>query len=584
MKILHNHIGYEASGSKHAVVLGKAEDQLLSFRILESETGQEVFAGTPQAAGPVQRWKDWHFWTIDFDGVQAEGIYCIECSGSQGTLRSYPFAIRATLLEQTTVSDLLYYFKGQRCSGQLDKADHHLTLDGDVSGRTVDAHGGWYDATGDYGKHLSHLCFSTYFNPQQIPLVAWSLLKSYEALRDKNDRHFSRYLPRLLDEGLFGADYLVRVKTDDGSFYITVSGHGPEKKPEDRRLGRVMLGFEPGGMEKGPSREAQSFPHTAYQNSYRSGGGVAIAALALASTFEVSGDFASADYLKAAQEAFAFLEAHNLDMTNDGRENIVDLYCALLAATELYKATRQEAYRLAANRRATALIAQLAEGERPYWRADDTDRPFFHASDGGFPVVSLLNYLDIAGADMKQAVLQAIRKALAFDLDVTAEVNNPFGYSRQFVQNKAGDRRTAFFFPHDTEVSPWWQGENARLGSVATAARRAAKVFSDDRDFQARLQDFATNQINWILGLNPFDMCMLDGSGHNNPLYYSYNGSYQFTNCPGGICNGITGGLTDDEDIDFHTPASLPGLDDNWRWGEQWLPHVAWFLLAVASA
>jgi len=47
---------------------------------------------------------------------------------------------------------------------------------------TLDLHGGWYDATGDYGKHLSHLSFSNYFNPQQISLTAWSLFKTYELL------------------------------------------------------------------------------------------------------------------------------------------------------------------------------------------------------------------------------------------------------------------------------------------------------------------------------------------------------------------------------------------------------------------
>ena len=32
-------------------------------------------------------------------------------------------------------------------------------------------------------------------------------------------------------------------------------------------------------------------------------------------------------------------------MTNDGKENIVDLYCSLLAATELYKATHKATYK-----------------------------------------------------------------------------------------------------------------------------------------------------------------------------------------------------------------------------------------------
>ena len=587
MKILYNHIGYELTGTKHAVVLDSADDPMHSFRILESETEHEVFSGVPQFVGPVQRWKDWNFWTLDFDGVETEGTYCIECSGKNATMRTPPFAIGTTLLERNTISDVLSYFKAQRCSGLLDKADRHLTFAGNTSGHTVDAHGGWYDATGDYGKHLSHLCFSTYFNPQQIPLVVWSLFKSYEALREKQNRHYQRYLERALDEAMFGADYLVRVKVPDGSFYISVSGHGPEKKPEDRRLGRVMRGFEPGGMEKMHAQAAEDFPEKDYQNSFRSGGGVAIAALAKASTYPVSGDFASADYLKAAEEAFAFLDAHNTEMTNDGKQNIVDLYCALLAATELYQATQKATYKAAADRLASALLAQQAgeEAQYPYyWRADETDRPFFHASDGGFPVVSLLNYLDIAEGDQKQAVLDAVKKSLTHALAITAEVSNPFGYSRQFVQNKEGQQRGAFFFPHDTDVSPWWQGENARLSSMAAAARAASRHFQQDPAFRAQLQAFAWNQLNWILGMNPFDMCMLDGSGRNNPPYHSYNGSYQFTNCPGGICNGITSGLEDQEDIAFHTSDNTPGLDDNWRWGEQWLPHAAWFLLAVAVA
>ena len=572
MNILTNHIGYEAAGNKHAVVSGNTTDQVFSFRILDDQTGRAVYSGTPTPSGPVQRWKDWVFWTLDSDDLRAEGTYRIECASSQGVIRSFPFAVQEKLLEQHTVPNVLAYFKAQRCSGLLDKADRHLTFDGDIDHRIVDMHGGWYDATGDYGKHLSHLCFSTYFNPQQIPLVVWSLFQSFEALRAKNDFDFSQYLRRLLDEAMYGADYLVRAKCPDGSFYISVSAHGPEKKPEDRRVARVMRGFDPGGMERTTPKAGHIYPETDYQSGYRSGAGVAIAALARASTYPVSGDFLAADYLTTAEAAFAFLETHNL--TNDGKENIVDDYCALLAATELYMATGQEPYRAAADRRAESLANRLTAGDDQlaYWRADAADRPFFHASDGGFPVVSLLNYLDIASPEVRSAVLDTVRRALKSALAITADVTNPFGYSRQFVQDRAGTRRTAFFFPHHTEVSPWWQGENARLASMATAARMAAGYFSEEPEFYRQLQAFAWNQLNWILGLNPFDMSMLHGSGRNNPPYLAYEGSYQFTNCPGGICNGITSG-DDEEDIDFRI--HYPGLGDNWRWGEQWLPAVA---------
>ena len=82
-------------------------------------------------------------------------------------MRSFPFQIERDLLEKNTLSSVIYYFKGQRCSGLLDQADHNLKFEDSTN--TADVHGGWFDATGDYGKHLSHLSFSTYFNHATNP-------------------------------------------------------------------------------------------------------------------------------------------------------------------------------------------------------------------------------------------------------------------------------------------------------------------------------------------------------------------------------------------------------------------------------
>jgi hypothetical protein len=309
------------------------------------------------------------------------------------------------------------------------------------------------------------------------------------------------------------------------------------------------------------------------------------------------GDFKGEDYLKAAEDAFAFLEKNNLLFTNDGKENILDDYCALVAATELYRTTGKAAYREAADRRAGRLEGRLTSSavggagasgggvatSENYWRADDGDRPFFHPVDAGMPVVSLLGYAEIADGAGREKALEAVRKSLSFELAVTAEVANPFGYSRQLVQSKDGaaTRRTSFFFPHDTETAPWWQGENARLGSMAAAARLAARYFGEDKAFADKVRAFGRDQLNWILGLNPFDACMLHDKGRNN-IPYMFFDSYEYTNAPGGICNGITGGYTDEEDIDFGLRYAQTGKDDDWRWAEQWLPHAAWYLFAVA--
>jgi hypothetical protein len=160
-------------------------------------------------------------------------------------------------------------------------------------------------------------------------------------------------------------------------------------------------------------------------------------------------------------------------------------------------------------------------------------------------------------------------------------VNNPFGYARQVVRTSAGKIRTAFFFPHDTEAAPWWQGENARLASLASAARAAAPYFPDDPPFQMALESYADDQLHWILGRNPFDNSMLMGSGHRNAQYMFFR-SYKYTSAPGAIINGITASETDEDGIAFNEGFAVTGKDDDWRWTEDWLPHAAWYLYAIS--
>lgn len=585
LKVLSNHLGYETHGPKHAVVVGGANDTVSSCVLKDHTNDRTVLTIEPRATGRVANWRDWNFWTLDFDSFVSEGKYYVECATGTGSVRSFPFLVQDYLLERNTVSDVIYYFKSQRSSGEMDKADSHLKFEGAKTG-TIDAHGGWWDATGDYGKHFSHLSFSTYFNPQQIPFAVYSMLKSYEQMDRRNLPGFARYKDHLLDEAMFGADYLVRMKVPEGSFYRSVSTGSVDQTPAGRKIAGEMKRF---GIESVPGKGAPGMVESAandleYEVSYRSGGGIAIAALAMASADKMSGEYRPSDYLKAAEAAFDFLERNNLKLINDGKENIVDDYCALAAATELYRSTHAEKYKQAADRRARSLMArQISAGSyQNYWRADDGERPFFHASDGGFPVVSLLYYSEIADPAVREQVLATVKKSLTFELAITSEVNNPFGYSREYVQDKTGARRTSFFFPHNSDAAPWWQGENARLSSVATAARLAELALPQDAAFRKQLEAFATSQLNWILGLNPFDSCMLNGVGRNNPPYMYFD-SWEFTNAPGGISNGITSGFRDENDIDFLLPYRQTGADNDWRWGEQWLPHASWYLLAAST-
>jgi hypothetical protein len=582
IRIYTDQVGYDRTASKVAIVAGVDPTQAQRFELLDSDSGKVVLEGKLTPAGTIQAWDERAFWTADFSSWQKAGHYVLQVRTTAANAASCPFEINEDILERNTLSNVVFYFKGQRASGLLDRADRELKPPGGQSGQ-VDVHGGWYDATGDYGKHFSHQNPTAYFNPQQTPLVVWSLLKSYLSLAGRKDDNFSEYERRMLDEGLYGADFLVRMKRPNGSFLETISAPGKGKLAKDREIGnpnwrtRIKVSTSDSTEQIEPAQGADAF-----ETSLRAGGGMAIAALALASTMPADGDYPRWEYLRVAVEAFDFLEAHNRELASDGVENILDDYCALMAASELYNATHQESYLVAADRRAVQLMARLTTsgGWRDYWRADDGTRPFFHPVDAGLPVISLLEYFSIASAANKLLALQAVERSLRFELGVTSEVNNPFGYARQLVRTQ-GAMRTAFFFPHDTEAAPWWQGENARLASLAAAARMAAPLFQDKPAFQSQLRSYAWNQLHWILGRNPFDTSMLMGSGHGYAPYMYFR-SYKYTGAPGGIVNGITSALDNGDGIAFNQGFAVTGKDDDWRWTEQWLPHAAWYLYAVS--
>jgi Glycosyl hydrolase family 9/Cellulase N-terminal ig-like domain len=583
VRILVDQVGYETQAQKQALVQGTEHDHPEHFALVDDVTGKAVFNGELKPAGRVDKWSSRVFWSADFSQWSEPGHYKLEIGNGAGDVNSCEFTIEDNLLERNTLSNVIYYFKGQRSSGPYDRADRHLSLPGGETG-AVDVHGGWYDATGDYGIHLSHQNPTSYFNPQQVPLVAWTLLKSYLLLTARHDVNFNEYQHRLLDEGLFGADYLVRIKRPNGSFFESITAPGKEKLAKDRAIGNPNWRTQ---IKKTATDSTEQIgraesPH-AYEASFRAGGGMAIAALALASSMPEDGEYPRAVYLKTAEQAFGFLAEHNQEILNDGKENILDDYCALMGATELYRASHEEKYLVAANTRAKSLMARLGtEGaHHDYWRADDGTRPFFHPSDAGMPVVSLLEFAEIADEATRARVRAVVERSLRSELSVTSEVNNPFGYARQLVRMGNGQVRTAFFFPHDTEAAPWWQGENARLASLASAARMAAPLFGDQPEFQSQLQNYAWNQLHWILGRNPFDVSMLASSGHGDSAYMFFR-SYQYTNAPGSVVNGITAALDDEDGIAFNEGFAVTGQDEDWRWTEQWLPHAAWFLYAAS--
>ncbi len=562
MLLLTNHIGYERLGPKKAIIQTE-QPHLSSYtaQLICATSEQTVATFAVEEQGKVANWHQGYFYLIDFSSFTDSGDYFLQVEDS----RSSYFTVGEHILLNQTLSDVIHYFKSQRCGGVFDQQDRQVPVLN--ANQTVDVHGGWYDASGDVSKYLSHLSYANYLNPQQTPMVVWNILKGLSLLEGSEDiAAFTR--TRLIEEALFGADFLVRMQNEKGFFYMTVF----DKWSKDTAQ-REICAYE--------TQLGHKFDD--YQAGFRQGGGVTIAALAAASRLGVHGEYDQQKYRNAAENGYWHLKEHNTQYLNDGEENIIDEYCALLASVELFKATKETRYLEESRLWAQRLVARQMSDEliQHFWSANqDGSRPYFHAAEAGLPVIALCEYLAIEDDSVQtESVKRIVNRACEFEIKISNKVTNPFGYPRQYVKGVNESKRDAFFVAHNNESGYWWQGENARLGSLATMAYLAQPHIAS-QEIQQQLSVFAQDALNWIVGLNPYDMCMLEGHGRNNPDYLP---QYGFFNAKGGVCNGITGGFEDEEDIAFNPPAQKDDMLQNWRWGEQWIPHGAWYLLAIMS-
>ncbi|RWY47867.1 glycoside hydrolase family 9 protein [Mucilaginibacter gilvus] len=558
-----NQVAFDSNGPKVGVLqFDNKLTKAFSFNLVNVASGQVAYAGMLTTPETIADWLPGKlFFQANFSAFKTAGKYSLRIKYEGLTYTSYPFEIGENMVAKRTLSAIIHYYNKQRANtpGEL-AADAKMQLFG--SNQKVDLRGGWCDASGDVSKYFSHLAYANYFSPQQTPLVTWSMVSASEAIPQLLTKWNLK--DSLDNEALYGADYMMRALSKDDYFYMIVFSYF-NKDPNARRVVGLL---------------ANSVTTNQYQCAFREGGGMAIAALARISQWKKNGEFTSAQYLDGAKRAFAHLLINNTKYDDDGKENIIDDYCALMAATELWIATGEDQYRDEARKRAKNLNGRMTTAG--YFISNDADRPYFHASDAGLPVVALSRYLDKEKDEAyRAAALKTIRQALDYNVAVTNKISNPFGYARQSFLFK-GKVKDGFFIPHENETGWWWQGENARLGSLATAAvvgGRVAYPAEGNWGIKATLANYAERQMSWIMGCNPYSMSFIYGFGKNNVPYMASN--YGHGSERGGISNGVTGkdGCPDGSGIDFKREAK----GNEWRWTEQWIPHAAWFLQAVAA-
>lgn len=573
-----NQLAYDIKGTKSALVVSSNDTSLTDFVLRQND--ETVWKGTLSLSPEFDEWgAGKHYYKADFSDFNRPGRYTlVVLTNKNQQLKSATFEILQNAYFTKTATDVIAYFKANRYNHEKDRNIRIYDTD-----QYADVFGGWMDAGGDTGKYLSHLSYANFMNPQQGAIASWAMAKSYESIPKLYEE--AGLEQALLEETLWGADYLHRILDDSGAFYMTVFdqwGYGPE---------RVITAYT--GLDGAYTPQ--------WQAAYREGGGIAIAALAraygisqtLGKKLNYRGEFSADQYLADAEKAFAHLQANNEKYCDNGVENIIDDYTALIAATELYRVTKKEAYLQAMQHRVDNLNKRITNDG--WFVSDDDSRPYYHAVEAGMPVLALVDYLKFAKDQARIATSKhTIEKHLKYQLSLNNQVSNPFNYARQtfkaylptekggvYGQGQYAEQTTGFFIPHANETGYWWQGESARLASLSAAAIWGGQVshadLSSSYGIAPELEVFAQNQMDWILGRNPYDMCMLYGFGVQNPPYSESGGSM----VKGGISNGITGATASAEGRGI-TWAEGPE-SNNWRWVEQWLQHSTWYLLAVTA-
>ncbi len=568
-----NYGGYDADMPKTIILKSSTLKEGMEFVI--GHNGNVDYTGKISAGSNPDNWLSTSdsFFVADFSEFKTPGSYSLTIMDN-GTPAMTPASVLIgdKQMYQSTFAMVLDYFTNDRATKYATKATVY------PNGSSIDVSGGWYDASGDASKYFSHLSYANYLNPQQIPLTVWAL--AFTAEKNPKLLESMSKLSSTKEEVAYGADFLVRMQSPEGYFYMTVFDNWGSSY--------TFYLCEFTGSDGIKSAN--------YQTAYRQGGGMAIAGLARAAAQNISGSFTAQQYLETAIKGFEHLEGKqsiggSCEYCNDKKENIIDDYTALLAAAELYNATKESKYLEVARKRAEHLAGRVSN-DGYFWSDEAKTRPFWHASDAGLPLVALVRYLELEEDVEKSAAVQsAAKKHLDWMLKVTEfEGNNPFGYARQTyltvdhptlskTDNSPKKIKDGFFIPHDNESNYWWQGESARLGSLSAAAIYAARILNY-KNMDA-VNKYAADQLDWILGKNPYAISFMKGIGTKNPK--DYPGQRLDLTLNGGIANGITGYYRDGSGIAWNDSRIYENTWDAWRFEEQWLPHTTWFLMALST-
>jgi hypothetical protein len=362
-------------------------------------------------------------------------------------------------------------------------------------------------------------------------------------------------LPCILDEAWWGAKFLARMQVpESGGLYNTVS-QGPGRAwtkwspPEVHTDNTVGTGDDP-MIQPGEGHSPLAIGGWARLS-------VLLGARGGGTPREIAGD-----YLDRARRLW--------NHATNGGASVAGGHL-LVSAVEMHAVTGEQQYLDAARRCAESILATQRQSGRlrgafgSYGEVDAGALALFALSATGTNQVPV---------PLNARIRAALRDWVAF---ARSTADNPFGLSKQSVGAPPEEAQEYFFEPTSALGHNW---------ELLTRAWAAALCYRLNRD--RRALRYAVDQVDWVLGKNPYGLCMFEGKGAFNPPRYHHRydsiPGHGRGAVPGCVPNGFvrTPAGSDQPGFDLSYPA--PGKRHaSYRTSEPWLTHNMWFLMAVSA-
>jgi len=577
--LLVNQVGYLPFDDGKRIMLQTdilADDYLtgVPYKILNMSDPlfSEVETGILEYSGEL--W-DHHYFSANISKLRTEGNYLVTTTYTGKHYNSYPFQVADDIYD-TTLDYAYYFFYYQRCGCEVKELipdrgytghlachldDANLQEDHDNPATWRNLTGAWHDA-GDYNKYNGFTLLSVYSLAQvydQNPEYFSDEVHSSFYPNSTMCSYHSNFIPDVVEEAIWGADFLVKCTFEDGSMVDRVGSND------------IHNWY---GYTARPHLESDNNNNTPRDN--RKYAGIA--------GYPVIGAAALLKLSRILTDEGWFPE--RAQIYNETAHKIINHYVGpgnhdsdvLIATLELYQLTADMAYLLEADHIANEMLITPTLTD-PSWGHCGVDFPFY----------ALAEWAEINGTvEARTRVIEKFEDRWVKFWEPLSNSSEPTNYFNILKGDHPTHGEFYFWSNKFTGEGDWNVGQNSYYLNAASAALFAYN-FTED----VKYLNFALRQLDWVLGLNPFSLCMMEGLGSKNPTAYHNRLDTEPGNIrgaiPGCVPNGIVRIPAEDNEItedapwfDFNVPTLERG-GASYESNEPWLPHNCYYLLTASN-